>query len=136
VTEPSATTLAGAPPAQPWPILGLRFLLELAGWTSFGIWGWSTGDRSLAGGLLAVTFVAIGMTAWGVFRVPNDPPGKLQPPVRVPGWTRLAIELVFFALAAAGLWLSGYRAAAETLLTAATLLYVVTWDRQRWLIRQ
>lgn len=134
--EPSAATLPEAPPAQPWSILGVRFVLEIAGWISFGIWGWSIGDRSLAGGFLAVTLVAISMTAWGVFRVPNDPPGKLHPPVRVAGRTRLATELAFFALAATGLWLSGYRAASETLLTAVTVLYVVTWDRQRWLIRQ
>jgi len=134
--ESSATTRLEAPPAQPWSILAVRFLLELAGWASFGIWGWAIGNGSLAGGFLALTFAAITMTAWGVFRVPNDPPGKLDPPVRVSGWTRLAIELAFFALAAAGLWLSGYRATSATLLIAVTLLYVVTWDRQRWLIRQ
>ncbi|HEV2067361.1 MAG TPA: YrdB family protein [Thermomicrobiales bacterium] len=136
MTEPPAATLPEAPPAEPWSILGMRFVLELVGWTSFGIWGWSIGDGSLPGGFLAVSFVAVSVAAWGVFRVPNDPPGKLDPPIRVSGWARLAVELAFFALAAPGLWLSGYRAASETLLTAVSLLYVVTWDRQRWLVQQ
>lgn len=56
--------------------------------------------------------------------------------MRVAGGVRLAIELAFFGLAVTGLWLTGYRAASETLITAVALLYVITWDRQRWLIRQ
>ncbi len=114
----------------------MRFGLEIFGWIGFGTWGWSIGGGGLAGGLLAIVLVAISAAIWGVFRVTNDPPGKLHPPVRVPGWGRLLIELTFFGLAAAGLWLSGYRAASETLMTAFALLYVITWDRQRWLVRQ
>ncbi len=117
-------------------MLAVRFALEVFGWTAFGIWGWSIGNGGLSGGLLAVVFIVASTGVWGVFRMPNDPPGKLHPPVRVRGWVRLAIELAFFGLAATGLWLSGYRAAAETLLTVAALLYVITWDRQRWLVRQ
>lgn len=135
MTTPGAAPRS-LPPAQPWTILAVRFGLEVFGWVGFGIWGWAIGDGAVTGALLAVAFVAISAAAWGIFRVPNDPPGKLDPPVRVPGWIRLTIELAFFAMAATGLWLSGYRAASETLITAVTLLYVVTWDRQRWLVRQ
>jgi hypothetical protein len=117
-------------------MLAVRFALEVFGWVGLGVWGWSVGNGGFIGGLVAMSFIAISATAWGVFRVPNDPPGKLHPPVRVTGWIRLVIELMFFGLAATGLWSSGHRAAAETLLTAVTLLYVVTWDRQRWLVRQ
>lgn len=135
MTTPASTSLA-LPPAQPWTMLAVRFGLEIFGWVGFGIWGWAIGEGGLTGGLLAVALVAISAAIWGVFRVPNDPPGNLHPPVRVPGWGRLLIELTFFGLAAAGLWLSGYRAASETLMTAVALLYVITWDRQRWLVRQ
>lgn len=131
-----ATGQTTLPPGQPWTMLAVRFALEVFAWIAFGIWGWSLANGGVAGGLLAAGFVAASAVAWGVFRVPNDPPGKLHPPVQVPRAVRLAIELGSFALAATGLWISGYRAAAETLLTAVTLLYVVTWDRQRWLVRQ
>lgn len=128
--------LRTSPPTQPWTILAVRFGLEIFGWVGFGIWGWALGSGAIAGGTLAIAFVAVSAAVWGILRVPNDPPGKLDPPVRVPGWVRLTIELAFFALAATGLWRSGYRAASETLITAVTLLYVITWDRQRWLVRQ
>lgn len=88
------------------------------------------------GGLLAALFVTLSAAAWGTFRVRHDPPGKADHPVIVPGTVRLAIEIAFFALAAAGLWLGGSRAASETLMTCVVVLYVVTWDRQRWLVRQ
>jgi hypothetical protein len=39
-------------------------------------------------------------------------------------------------VAAVGLWLGANRAASETLMTVVVVLYVVTWDRQRWLLRQ
>lgn len=117
-------------------MLAVRFALEIFGWTAFALWGWKIGNGGLWGGLLAVIVVSVSAAAWGIFRVPNDPPGQLDPPVKVPGAVRLLIELAFFSLAATALWISGYRAAAETLITAVVLLYVVTWDRQRWLVRQ
>lgn len=131
-----ASTALEPPPSQPWTMLAVRFALEVFGWTGFGVWGWSVGNGGLVGGVAATSFIAISAAVWSIFRVPNDPPGKLHPPVRVTGWKRLTIELAFFGLAATGLWLSGYRAVAETLLTAVALLYVITWDRQRWLVRQ
>ena len=132
---PGSMPLDGQP-SQSWTVLAVRFALEVFGWAGFGIWGWSLGDGGWQGGLLAGVLVAASMTVWGVLRVPDDPRGKPHPPVRVPGWVRLALELGFFGLAATGLWTSGYRAAAETLLTVTALLYAVTWDRQRWLVRQ
>lgn len=130
------TDLADPPPSTPWVILAARFLLELFGLAGFGYWGWSIGNGGVTGGLLAALFVVAAAATWGVFRVRHDPPGKTDHPVIVPGWVRLAIELGFFAFAAAGWWLGGSRAASETLMTAVVVLYVVTWDRQKWLVRQ
>ncbi len=128
---------ADPPPSTPGVMLAARFLLELFGLAGFAVWGWSIGGGGgIAGGLLAALFVVAAAAVWGVFRVKHDPPGKTDHPVIVPGWVRLAIELAFFALAAAGWWLGGSRAASETLMTAVVVLYVVTWDRQRWLLRQ
>ena len=128
--------VADPPPSTPAVMLAARFLLELFGLAGFAMWGWSLGSGGPLGGLLGALFVLIAAAAWGVFRVRHDPPGKTDHPVIVPGPVRLTIELAFFGLAAAGWWLAGYRAASETLMTAAAVLYVVTWDRQRWLLRQ
>lgn len=117
-------------------MLAVRFLLELFAWAGFAVWGWHLGDGGVTGGTLAVIFTLLSMVIWGVFRVRHDPPGKTDQPVVVPGWVRLAIELGTFAIAAYGLWVGWNRAAAETLLTCVVVLYVVTWDRQRWLLRQ
>lgn len=135
--EPAAGRLdAAPPPSTPIVILAVRFLLELFGLAGFAWWGWALGGGGLAGGALAAVLVIAAAAVWGIFRVRDDPPGKTDHPVIVPGPARLAIELGFFGLASAGWWLGGSRAAAETLLTAVVVLYVVTWDRQRWLVRQ
>jgi len=124
------------PPSTPAVMLAARFLLELCGLAGFAAWGWSIGNGGLWGTVLAVVLVLLAATVWGVFRVRHDPPGKSEQPVVVPGWVRFALELAFFGLAAAGLWLGWSRATAETLLTAVVVLYAITWDRQRWLLRQ
>ena len=124
------------PPPKPMTILFAVFALELFGLAGFGRWGWSLGNGGVPGAVAAIGVAAVAATVWGVFRVRNDPPGKVNPPVRVPGWLRLLIELSFYGLAAAGLWLGGWRAASETLITAVAIVYLVMWDRQRWLLRQ
>lgn len=128
--------VADPPPSTPGAMLAARFLLELFGLVGFGVWGWSIGNGGLTGGVIATLFVVAAAAVWGVFRVRHDPPGKTDHPVIVPGPVRFAIEIGFFGLAAAGLWLGGSRAASETLMTCVAVLYVVTWDRQRWLLRQ
>jgi len=129
-------TVVDPPPTTPKVMLAARFLVELFGLVGFGVWGWSLGDGGLAGVAFATLMVTGAAAVWGVFRVRHDPPGKTDHPVIVPGPVRFAIEIVFFALATAGLWLGGSRAASETLMTCVAVLYVVTWDRQRWLLRQ
>ena len=133
---PTAVDRNDPPPSTPAVMLAARFLLELFGLAGFGVWGWSIGDGGLWGGVLASVLVIVAAAVWGTFRVRHDPPGKTDHPVIVAGRVRLAIELVFFGLAAVGLWFGGSRAASETLMTGVVLLYSVTWDRQRWLLRQ
>ena len=113
-----------------------RFLLELFGLAGYGWWGWSLGGGGLSGAAVALVLVVLAGAMWGVFRVRHDPPGKVDHPVIVAGPVRLAIEIGYFAIAAAGFWLGGSRIASETLMTGAVILYIVTWDRQRWLLRQ
>jgi len=79
----------------------LRFLLELAALVFLGWWGAtvleSTDATSTAASVaLAIALPLVAATAWGLFRVPNDP--KPNPPVEVPGPVRLLIELAVFGL--------------------------------------
>ena len=133
ITGPMESDL---PPAKPVTFLVAVFAIEIFGLAGFGRWGWSLGNGGVPGAVAATGLMVVAAAVWGVFRVPNDPPGKRHPPVRVPGWLRLLIELSFYALAATGLWLGGWRAASETLMTAVVIIYLVMWDRQRWLLRQ
>jgi hypothetical protein len=56
--------------------------------------------------------------------------------VAVPGAVRLAFEFALIGVAAYGVWTSGSRALAETMLTAFALHYAVTWPRVAWMFRQ
>ncbi len=132
----STAAPADPPPTTPVVILAARFLLEIFGLVGIGFLGWWLGDGGWIGAVLAAVLVLAGAAVWGIFRVRYDPPNKAEQPVVVPGWVRFAIEIGFFAVAAVGLWLGANRAASETLMTAVVVLYVVTWDRQRWLLRQ
>lgn len=124
------------PPHQPLTIGIVRFALELAAIGGLGWWGWTLGDGGVTGTILAILIPTIAFTIWGVFAVRDDPARNPNPPVAVPGWLRLIIELSVFGLAAYGIWTSGSRAAAETLLTGVGIVYAVTWDRQWWLLKQ
>ena len=133
MTEP--TTADPAPSIAPIH-LAIRFALELVMWGAIGYWGWHLGGDGVMRWVLAIGFTLIAMVLWGVFRTRGDSSGRQDPPVAIPGIARLILELTLFGLAAYGVWTSGSRAAAETLLTVFALHYAVTWNRQAWLVRQ
>lgn len=116
-------------------LLVVRFLLELALLGALGVWGWRLGDGGAAGGALALLVPLIAAVLWGVFSVPNEPSRHPRAIVAVPGIVRLALEWALFGLAAYGLWSTGSRAAAETLLTVTGLHYALSWERIGWLVR-
>ena len=125
-----------APPRQPI-VLGLvRFAMEILAFGGLFWWGWTIGDGGITGAVLAILFFLVAACLWGIFAVPNDPSRNPNPPVGVPGWLRLIIELGIFGVAACGIWLSGSRALAETLLTLVGITYILTYDRARWLLSQ
>jgi len=115
--------------------LAIRFALELALLAALAYWGWHLGGGDLAGLILAVALPIVAAALWAVFRTPRDT-REARPIVPIPGAVRLALEFALIGLAAYGLWTSGSRAAAETLLTVFALHYAVTWPRVAWLIRQ
>ena len=116
-------------------LLVVRFLLELVLLAVLGVWGWRLGDGGMAGGGLALLVPLIAAVLWGAFSVPGDPSRNPRALVAVPGVVRLALEWALFGLAAYGLWSTGSRAAAETLLTVAGLHYALSWERIVWLVR-
>jgi Protein of unknown function (DUF2568) len=113
--------------------LAIRFALELVLLAAFAFWGWHLGNGGVTGVALAVLLTVIAAALWGIFRAPGEEGGGAFVPV--PGWLRLALEAALIGLAAYGVWTSGSRAAAETLLTAFALHYAVTWERAAWLVR-
>jgi hypothetical protein len=117
------------PARAPWPGLALRALMELAIVAGVGWWGHVT-IAWPAGIALALLAAAL----WALPVTPGDP-GHPNGLVRIPGALRLVIEAALLGLAAAAIWTAWNRAAAETLLTAALLDAVFTWDRLRWLLR-
>ena len=76
--------------------LALKFLLELAAFAAFGLWGTSVADGATA------VFLAIGLPAvaagwWGTFAAPK---ARRRLPLRL----RVPFELGVFAVAALALW--------------------------------
>ncbi|MDP9470881.1 MAG: YrdB family protein [Chloroflexota bacterium] len=126
---------ADDPPPRPGVELVYRFALELALLAGLAYWGWHLGWTTLTRLLLAALLPMAATAIWGIFATPRDPSRGGRAPVPIPGAVRLVLELTLFGLAAYGIWTSGSRAAAETLLTAAGLHYVLAWDRAAWLLR-
>ena len=109
------------------------FVLELAMWGSFAWIGWTAGD-GLTGWVFAILFCGGAILLWGLFRTPGMPPAGKAGVIPTPGPVRLVIEIGLFLLAGTGLWLTGYRWAAETLWTFAALNYILSLSRIRWLL--
>jgi hypothetical protein len=114
--------------------LGFRFLLELSLVAGVAYWGWHAGTGGAKGLLFAGLLTAAFAGVWGIFGTPGDP-SRGTPPIAIPGWTRLLLELLLIGLGSYGVWTSWSRAAAETLLTLFVLQYALTWERSRWLLR-
>ena len=116
------------PPSRPGVELVYRFALELALLAGLGYWGWHIAGSTPARMVMAALLPAVAAIFWGLFVSPRAR-------VAVPGALQLIVEVALFGLAAYGIWTSGSRAAAETLLTAVGLHYVLSWERIVWLLR-
>ncbi len=111
--------------------LAVRFALELSMLAAYGWWGWRLGDGAYSRTMLAGLLPVLGSGIWAIFRTPGDRAGRALIPVAGP--VRLVIEFGLIGIGAYGVWTAGSRAAAETLLTAWGLHYVVGWEYVRWL---
>jgi hypothetical protein len=88
-------------------VLGVRFLCELGLLAALASWGFVVGEGAGAWAL-GLGAPALAAVSWGWFVSP-----KARRPVSLP--TRLAIEIVLFALGALALWSAGARAVAVVL---------------------
>lgn len=120
------------PTMEPWN-LGLRFVLELAALVGLGALGWSAADGAL-GWVAAVIVPVIGVTAWGVFNVPDDPSRSGRAPIPVPGATRFAVEVAVLGLGAVGMLVAGWTTIAWVYLVVTLFHYIVAWRRLAWLL--
>jgi hypothetical protein len=114
--------------------LAVRFLLEVAAAVGIFRLGLHLADGVVAG-LLAVTLMAVGVTAWGTCNVPGDASRSGSAPVPVPGPVRLGIELTVFTSGAAGWFIAGPRWFALTYLVATVVHHLASVDRLTWLMR-
>lgn len=93
--------------------LALKFLLELAAFAAFAVWGASVG-HGVVPVLLAIAAPALAIALWGVFAAPKSE-RRLSATARVP------FELAVFGLAAAAL----FAAASTELAIAFTVVAIV-----------
>lgn len=109
-----------------------RFILELTALVALGIWGWTQHEGALRW-VAAIGAPLLAATAWGVFRVPDDPGPA---PVRLSGVGRLLLEAIFFGTAVAALLAAGRPTFAAIFGAAIVIHYGLSWDRLTWLVRQ
>lgn len=113
--------------------LAVRFLLEMSGLVSLGIWGWKQSDGWFRF-VLAIGIPIIFATIWGIFAVPDDPSRSGKAPIVTPGIIRLVIEIGFFACAAWSLYDVGFNKVSIAFGIIVVLHYMISYDRIKWLM--
>ena len=114
--------------------LAVRFLLELSALIAMGFWGWKQGQGALRF-MLAIGIPVIAAAIWGIFAVPNDPSRSGTSLVPVPGYLRLALELIFFSFAAWTLHSVGATTSRWIFGIVTLIHYILSYDRLLWLIK-
>ena len=115
--------------------LAVRFLLEMSGLISVGIWGWKQGEGWLRF-VLAIGIPTVLAAIWGTFAVPDDPSRSGSAPIVTLGIIRLIIEIGFFVCAIWSLYELGFIKVSFAFGIVVALHYLLSYDRIRWLISQ
>jgi hypothetical protein len=105
------------------------FLLEVVGLIGIGRFGWQLGTSTPWSLSLSALLVACASAIWAIFRAPGFVPSGGEPIVAVPGPVRAAIEFMFYALGAWGLWASGWQVAAAVLVMGVIVVSVALRER-------
>ena len=118
------------------PVNGaIRFILELAAISTYGVWGFNqseTGLRIVLAVVLPLGFAVV----WGVFAVRDDPSRSGKTVVQTPGWIRLVLELALFTLAAWMLLDMDQTLPGWIFAGIALFHYLFSLDRAAWLLKQ
>ena len=115
--------------------LAFRFILELAALFAMGFWGW-TQHQGFSRFLWTIGLPLIFAILWGTFAVPDDPSRSGSAPVAVPGFLRLLLELIIFAIGVWCFFAAGQSTWGWVLGAAVLLHYILSYDRILWLLRQ
>lgn len=115
--------------------LAVRFVLETVALVATGIWAWHQTDGVLQYVLATGTPLLLA-AIWGTFNVPDDPSRSGKAPVKVPGFIRLFIELVFFAFATWCLINIGHVMFGWIMGAVLVIHYIISYDRIQWLLSQ
>jgi hypothetical protein len=122
------------PEMRPWN-LALRLGLEIGALTGLSILAWSQTDG--AGRWIAVIALPlIAAALWGTFNVVDDPSRSGEAPVEVPGWVRLAVELLVLSAGWIAYGIAGQPTIGATFAALTILHYAVSRARVRWLLSQ
>jgi Protein of unknown function (DUF2568) len=100
--------------------LALKFLLELAAFAAFAIWGVDVGSGAFAV-VLAIATPLVAVLLWGRFAAPRSAH-------RLSKSTRIPFELGVFLLAALALLTTGHAVAALAALNAVGLTAFDQWE--------
>ena len=111
----------------------LRFGLEVTALVGFGVGAWSQ-TEGVFRWLLVVVIPFAAAAIWGTFNVLDDPSRSGKAPVVVPGWLRLAIELLVLGGGVIGLVSGGLSLVATGLMVLVVFHYFVSWRRVHWLL--
>ena len=121
-----------APEMASWN-LALRFGLELAALVAIrmGAWAMTSGALRWATAIgLPVAAAAI----WGIFNVLGDPSRSGEAPVAVPGWVRLALELLILGGGVGALYAAERTNLAIVFGILIVFHYAVSRSRIQWLL--
>jgi len=115
--------------------LALRFLLEIIALLIAGIWGWNQGN-GIFGYIYALGLPLLLSAIWGTFNVLNDPSRSGKAPVKVRGWIRLLLELLFFSAACLMLFDMEHKPFYLIFGAIVAIHYLFSFDRIAWLLKQ
>ncbi len=123
--------MANDPPQMNLLNGALRFLLELAGLLSVGLWGLQRGNL-----LWGAAAIAVFILIWTLFNVPGDPSRSGKAPIPIPGLLRLFIELILFTWAMWSLGSLGLISYSRYFGILLIIHYLAYWRRIVWLVEK
>lgn len=115
--------------------LALRFILELAAIASLIIWIIKKFE-GIPMLILVISIPVLFASIWGIFAVKGDPSRSGKTVIQTPGWARLILEFIMFAVSGLALYAANFFTASLIFLGIVVLHYIISYDRILWLLRK